>query len=286
MSTPAVSLFVRNLSKGSCFGAIILTASHNPGGKDEDFGIKFNNAAGAPATENITGRIFENTKKIQQYKTLDTDIPFSYEKDFNITVEANGSVEVKIVSSTALYVETMKNLFDFDKLDKLFSRNDFWFVFDGLHGASGPYAVEIFHKILGVKIENLLNCDNLADFGGHHPDPNLVYAKTLVEKMDTDKKRDPSSVPDFGAACDGDADRNMILGKQFFISPSDSIAMITSNFKSIKNLNRENGLVGVARSMPTSSALDRVAKKLGYKVNLILIISAMKLLQVGSSLGI
>jgi phosphoglucomutase len=259
---------VRNLSKGTCFGAIILTASHNPGGVDEDFGIKFNNAAGAPATENITGRIFENTKKIQNYRTLETEQSFSFQKDFTINVDGHGLVEVNIVSSTALYVDTMKNLFDFDKLQNLFSRNDFWFVFDGLHGASGPYAVEIFHKILGVKMENLLNCDNLPDFGGHHPDPNLVYAKALVEKMDYLKQRDPSLVPDFGAACDGDADRNMILGKQFFISPSDSIAMITSNFKSIKNLNRENGLVGVARSMPTSSALDRVAKKLGYKVYL------------------
>ncbi len=272
MSTPAVSLFVRNLSKGTCFGAIILTASHNPGGKDEDFGIKFNNAAGAPATENITGKIFENTKKLQNYKTLETEQTFSFQKDFSINVEGHGLVKVNIVSSTALYVDTMKNLFDFDKLKKLFSRNDFSFVFDGLHGASGPYAVEIFHKILGVKMENLLNCDNLPDFGGHHPDPNLVYEKALVEKMDYEKKRDPSTIPDFGAACDGDADRNMILGKQFFISPSDSIAMITSNFKSIKNLNRENGLVGVARSMPTSSALDRVAKKLGYKVNSILIL--------------
>lgn len=269
MSTPAVSLFVRNLPQGTCFGAIILTASHNPGGKDEDFGIKFNNSAGAPAVESVTGKIFEQTKKMTSYSTLGVNEGhrFSYDKDFIIQLEGGKNVEVVIPSSTELYVATMKNLFDFDKLAKLFARKDFSFTFDGLHGAAGPYAKEIFHKILGVKEENLLACDNFPDFGGHHPDPNLVYAKELVEKMDISKKKQPQEVPDFGAACDGDADRNMILGKQFFVSPSDSIAMIAANYKSIKNLNREKGLVGVARSMPTSSALDRVARKLGLKAN-------------------
>lgn len=270
MSTPAVSLFVRTENKENnsvCFGAIILTASHNPGGKDEDFGIKFNNSAGAPATENITNKIFENTKKMKVYKTLNTEKKFNIESDFYFTIEENSKIEVKIVSSTELYIETMKLLFDFDKLQRLFARKDFSFIFDGLHGASGPYTIEIFQKIFGVKTENLLNCDNLPDFGGHHPDPNLVYAKLLVKKMDIDKKMDANQVPDFGAACDGDADRNMILGKQFFMSPSDSIAMITAFHKSIKYLNREKGLIGVARSMPTSSALDRVAKKLGLKVS-------------------
>jgi len=270
MSTPAISLFVRNENKESlvCFGAIILTASHNPGGKDEDFGIKFNNSAGAPATENITNKIFENTKKMKIYKTLNSEKTFNLETDFSLSIEGT-KVEVKIVSSTELYKENMKQLFDFDKIKKLFSRKDFSFVFDGLHGVSGPYAVEIFKNEFGVKTENLLNCDNLPDFGGHHPDPNLVYAKTLVEKMDIAKKVDATLVPDFGAACDGDADRNMILGKQFFISPSDSIAIIAAQYKSIKYLNQVKGLRGVARSMPTSSALDRVAHKLGLKVILI-----------------
>jgi phosphoglucomutase len=270
MSTPAVSLLVRAQPKDSCFGAIILTASHNPGGPHEDLGIKFNNAAGAPAPENITSKIFNCSKNITHYFILNHEKNFSLKEDSHIKIKRNDQVldfTIKIQSTTALYVETMQKLFDFTKLKSLFSRSDFKFAFDAMHGASGAYAVEIFNKILAVPKECLYNCETLEDFGGLHPDPNLVYAKNLVQVMDINNQRsEDSSVPDFGAACDGDADRNMILGKRFFVSPSDSLAMIVSNYKLIQNLNRGRPLAGVARSMPTSGALDRVAKAMGIKV--------------------
>ncbi len=290
MSTPAVSLLVRNQPQDQCFGAIVLTASHNPGGPHEDLGIKFNNAAGAPAPENVTTKMFECSKIISHYYLLDYTESFSLEQSTKIKIKRNANSEeftdfsVKIQSTTSLYVETMQKLFDFDKLRTLFSRKDFNFAFDAMHGASGPYAVEIFNKILGVSNEFLYNCETLEDFGGLHPDPNLVYAKNLVEVMDiANKKPQDENVPDFGAACDGDADRNMILGKRFFISPSDSLAMIVSNYKLIPNLNRGKPLSGVARSMPTSGALDRVAKEMGINVRKNLIFSVMRLRQVGSS---
>ena len=249
MSTPAVSLKVKNLT--DCFGAIVLTASHNPGGQHEDFGIKFNNSSGAPALENITSKIFENTKILTYYNTIDYE--FSINQPVKLLLE-NESFEVEIESSTSLYISLMKELFDFNKIQILFDRKDFSFIFDAMHGASGPYAIEIFHNIFKVPIDRLFNCNTLPDFGGIHPDPNLVHAHDLVEKMKDS---------DFGAACDGDADRNMILGRNFFVSPSDSIAIIAANHNLIPSLK----VKGVARSMPTSSALDRVANKLGIKVS-------------------
>lgn len=267
MSTPAISLLVRNQSNGECFGAVILTASHNPGGEHEDLGIKFNNAAGAPAPEGITSKIFQNSKGIKSIKIIDYQNEFNLSENKKINIEIFGEFEIFIESSTRSYIEKMQELFDFTKLKVLFGRKDFKFAFDAMHGVSGPYAIEIFHKILGVPQEHLNDCNILPDFGGLHPDPNLVYAKKLVKVMDIAKiiNNNLDEIPDFGAACDGDADRNMILGKQFFISPSDSLAMITANYKLIPNLNREGGLKGVARSMPTSSAVDRVAEKLGIK---------------------
>jgi phosphoglucomutase len=270
MSTPAVSLLVRHQPNSECFGAIILTASHNPGGEHEDLGIKFNNAAGAPAPENITAKMFQCSKEIKTYHILDTDTEFSLKEDSIIRIGdeeiSATNFYIKIESSTKLYTETMQKLFDFNKLKSLVSRNDFKFAFDAMHGASSQYAVEIFHNVLGMPLKCLYNCSNLPDFGGLHPDPNLVYAKNLVKVMDIGSHRpEDDSVPDFGAACDGDADRNMILGKRFFISPSDSLAIIVANYKLIPNLNREGGLAGVARSMPTSGALDRVAQKMGIK---------------------
>jgi phosphoglucomutase len=266
MSTPAVSLLVRKQPKDSCFGAIILTASHNPGGENEDLGIKFNNSVGAPAPENVTAKMFDITKKIEIYHILDYQNKFSLTEDISLKINDNEDFSVKIESTTKLYVESMQKLFDFEKLKSLFNRKDFKFAFDAMHGASSTYAVEIFNKILGVDMRNLYNCKTLPDFGGLHPDPNLVYAKNIVDVMDVFNNRpQDENVPDFGAACDGDADRNMILGKRFFVSPSDSLAMIVANYTSIPNLNRNGGLSGVARSMPTSGALDRVAAKMKIK---------------------
>jgi phosphoglucomutase len=290
MSTPAISLLIRNQPANECFGAFILTASHNPGGPHEDLGIKFNNAAGAPAPENVTAKLFQCTKDITSYKILDFDGNFSLINDTNIKVLQNDLIEreftIRIESSTKLYVEKMQELFDFDLFKTLFERQDFKFAFDAMHGASGPYALEIFNKILGVDLQHLYDCNILPDFGGLHPDPNLVYAKNIVEVMDIACKQDLNQIPDFGAACDGDADRNMILGKRFFVAPSDSLAVIVANYKSIKNLNRPNGLNGVARSMPTSGALDRVANKMGIKVYYLFKFSVTKPQQDGNFLEI
>jgi phosphoglucomutase len=169
---------------------------------------------------------------------------------------------VKIISSTDNYVEQMKELYDFDLLRQLFHRKDFHFSFDALSGISGPYAKAIFHEELGCDVKSLHNCDPLADFGGHHCDPNLTYAHDLVEIMDVFGHNNKQDIPDFGAACDGDADRNMILGKRFFVTPSDSLAVLAANSKAIL---KGKPLLGVARSMPTSGALDKVAAKLGIK---------------------
>jgi phosphoglucomutase len=274
MSTPAVSLEIR--STENCFGAIILSASHNPGGENEDFGIKFNNASGAPAPENITSKMFKNSKELNSYKSLNISELISLKLNENTLLEFldennnSRSCEVLITSTTDKYIKKMKELFDFEKLRRLFNRKDFKFCFDGMHGASGPYAYELFSKEFNVSQDNLFNCNILPDFGGHHPDPNLVHAKKLVDLLDIKLQKigkELENVYDFGAACDGDADRNMILGKQFFISPSDSIAIIAANMHLIPSLlvNKEKG---VARSMPTSGALDRVAEKMGIKVNM------------------
>lgn len=175
-----------------------------------------------------------------------------YEHNFHVTV----------ASSTAVYYDLLKTLFDFDELKRFVSRPDFNMVFDGMHGVSGPYATLLFHEVLGVPQENLFRCNVLPDFGHGHPDPNLTYAADLVEKMGIFNHKD--NAPDFGAACDGDADRNMILGKNFFVTPSDSVAVLTANYKSIPFL--RGGISGAARSMPTSGALDRVTEKLGIPV--------------------
>ena len=173
---------------------------------------------------------------------------------------------VTVVDSTASYEELMRSLFDFDQLKAFVNRPDFSLLFDGMHGASGPYATRIFRDVFGLSESKcLLRCNVLPDFGHGHPDPNLTYAEDLVKKMgvfDTERTFD---APDFGAACDGDADRNMILGKNFFVTPSDSIAIIAANYKSIPYL-RAGGVSGVSRSMPTSGALDRVAAKLGLPI--------------------
>ena len=274
MSTPAVSLLIRSQPKNECYGAFILTASHNPGGPNDDIGpnddmgIKFNGDNGAAIPEGKNLQIFEESKKIEKYYILDTEEKYPLDKPSEISVEEDGKIRkipIEIESTTKRYVEEMQKLFDFDLIKTLFQRKDFEFVFDALNGISGPYALAIFNEIFKVPLENLDKCHPLPDFGGIHPDPNLVHAKDLDEKMDVFKKDLNKKVPDFGAACDGDADRNIIFGPRMLVSPSDSLAVITNNAEIIKSLSRNGPLKGVARSMPTSGAVDRVAKKKNLK---------------------
>ncbi|MEL6553279.1 MAG: alpha-D-glucose phosphate-specific phosphoglucomutase [Cyanobacteria bacterium J06621_11] len=247
LSTPAASCLIR---KYGAIGGIVLSASHNPGGPEGDFGVKYNVSNGGPAPEKITNAIFENTKSISEYKITEAE---------DIDLDSLGSSEVagmavEIVDSVADYVELMEKLFDFDKIRQLLT-SDFSMCMDSLHAVTGPYAKQIFEQALGAKAGTVTNGEPLEDFGGGHPDPNLVYAHDLVETMFA------KDAPDFGAASDGDGDRNMILGNNFFVNPSDSLALIAANAKLVPGY--KDGLSGVARSMPTSQAADRVAEKLG-----------------------
>ncbi|KAL6187512.1 hypothetical protein ACLB2K_038910 [Fragaria x ananassa] len=266
LSTPAVSAVVRERvgadgSKAS--GAFILTASHNPGGPNEDFGIKYNMGNGGPAPESITDKIYENTTQIKEYLTVDlpeVDIIKPGVTSFEVE---GGTFTVDVFDSASDYVKLLKSIFDFDSIRKLLSSPKFTFCFDALHGVGGAYAKRIFVEELGAKEDSLLNCVPKEDFGGGHPDPNLTYAKELVARMGLGKS-DTQNPPEFGAAADGDADRNMILGKRFFVTPSDSVAIIAANaVEAIPYFS--SGLKGVARSMPTSAALDVVAKHLNLK---------------------
>lgn len=261
LSTPAMSHLIRTHNKDSvtCMGAILLTASHNPGGPTEDFGIKFNAQNGGPALETLTNLIFEKSKVITQISKVELpQIDISQIGEHKGLVDDSREWRVSVIDSCADYVKLMKNLFDFDMMKKLVARPDFKVCFDGMHGVSGPYALAVLRDELGVKEESLMRCEVLEDFGGSHPDPNLTYAPELVKKMGVFENK--ADAPDFGAACDGDADRNMILGKNFFVTPSDSVAIITANFKRIPYLS--GGIKGAARSMPTSAALDNVLAKM------------------------
>lgn len=267
LSTPAVSAVVRERvgadgSKAS--GAFILTASHNPGGPNEDFGIKYNMENGGPAPESITDKIYENTTKIKEYLTVelpDVDIAKVGVTTFSVD---GGTFDVDVFDSASDYVKLMKSIFDFEFIRKLLSSPKFTFCYDALHGVAGAYAKRIFVEELGAKESSLLNCVPKEDFGGGHPDPNLTYAKELVARMGLGKSTTQDEPPEFGAAADGDADRNMILGKRFFVTPSDSVAIIAANaVEAIPYFSA--GLKGVARSMPTSAALDVVAKHLNLK---------------------
>jgi len=251
-ATPAVSAAIRKLK---ATGGIILTASHNPGGPDEDFGVKYNVANGGPASSGVTNAIFELSKTISTYKTCDlVDIDISQPKTYKF-----GSFTVEIIDATDIYVDLLKTIFDFDTLKTFSCRKDFRLFVSGLHGVAGPYIERIFGKELGQGPENMTAHKPLPDFGKGHPDPNLVYAKSLVSVMFAE------NAPDFGAAFDGDADRNMILGNNFFVTPSDSVAVIAANAECIPYFAK--GLKGVARSMPTSSALDFVAKAKGIQLH-------------------
>ncbi|KAF7133186.1 hypothetical protein RHSIM_Rhsim09G0093200 [Rhododendron simsii] len=268
LSTPAVSAVIRERvgSDGSkASGAFILTASHNPGGPHEDFGIKYNMENGGPAPEGITDRIFENTKTIKEYLIAE-DLPDVDISAIGITsfCGPEGQFDVDVFDSATDYVKLMKSIFDFESIRKLLSCPKFTFCYDALHGVAGAYAKRIFVEELGAQESSLLNCVPKEDFGGGHPDPNLTYAKELVARMGLGKSSSEVEPPEFGAAADGDADRNMILGKRFFVTPSDSVAIIAANaVQAIPYFS--GGLKGVARSMPTSAALDVVAKHLNLK---------------------
>ena len=246
LSTPAASLLIR---KRGAFGGIILSASHNPGGPDGDFGIKYNSGNGGPAPEKLTEAIFAKSRSISQYRILD-----GAEIDLDKIGESNfGNMVVEVIDPVSDYAELMESLFDFELMRNLL-QGDFSICFDAMHAVTGPYAREILENRLGAKPGSVVNAIPLADFGGGHPDPNLTYAEDLVKIMYGEDS------PDFGAASDGDGDRNMILGRHFFVTPSDSLAVIAANARLVPGY--REGLDGVARSMPTSGAVDRVAKSL------------------------
>ena len=247
LSTPAASNLIR---QRQAIGGIILSASHNPGGPDGDFGVKVNGANGGPTPASFTDAVFECTKTLEQYSIVDAaaiaiDTPGSH---------SIGAMQVEVIDGVDDFVALMQQLFDFDRIRELI-RSDFPLAFDAMHAVTGPYATRLLGDILGAPAGSVRNGVPLEDFGGGHPDPNLTYAHELAELLlDGEEFR-------FGAACDGDGDRNMILGQHCFVNPSDSLAVLTANATVAPAY--ANGLAGVARSMPTSSAVDVVAKELG-----------------------
>jgi phosphoglucomutase len=246
LSTPAVSHLIR---KRQAFGGLILSASHNPAGPDEDFGIKYNIGNGGPAPEPVTEAIYDRTRRISQYRILETpDIDLDL-----VGLQRAGGMEVEVVDPVADYAALMERLFDFDGIAQLF-RGGFRMRFDAMHAVTGPYATEILERRLGAPEGTVVNGTPLPDFGGGHPDPNLVHARQLVDEMLG------QDAPDFGAASDGDGDRNMILGRGTYVGPGDSLAILAANAHLLPAF--AGGLKGVARSMVTSEAVDRVAEKL------------------------
>ena len=248
LSTPAASCIIR---KCRTSGGIILSASHNPGGPDEDFGIKFNTPNGGPAPEGITEAIYARTREITEYRILDTD---DIDLDM-VTTFSLGDTRVEIIDPVADYAALMDELFDFGRIRQLFNSGLFRMRFDAMHAITGPYARHILEDILGAEPGTVINGIPREDFGGGHPDPNLVHAHEVVD-LTTGR-----GAVDFAAASDGDGDRNMILGRNFFVTPSDSLAVMAANAHHIKGY--AGGIRGVARSMPTSQAVDRVAGALG-----------------------
>ncbi|MET0170817.1 MAG: alpha-D-glucose phosphate-specific phosphoglucomutase [Agrobacterium vaccinii] len=247
LSTPAASNIIR---KYKAFGGIVLSASHNPGGPNEDFGIKYNIGNGGPAPEKITDAIFDRTKNIQTYKIAEAA---------DIDLDTIGSSDVagmtvEVIDSVTDYTTLMEELFDFGAIRNLIA-GGFKVVVDSMSAVTGPYAVEIIEKRLGAPSGSVWNSVPLQDFGGHHPDPNLVHAKEMYDDVMS------ADGPDFGAASDGDGDRNMVVGKGMFVTPSDSLAIIAANATLAPGY--ASGIAGIARSMPTSAAADRVAEKLG-----------------------
>ena len=249
LSTPAASCVIR---KYAAAGGLILSASHNPGGPDGDFGIKYNMANGGPATEKVTESIYARTLEISDFRSVGgEDIPLdslgSYQLD---------EMQIEVIDPVADYAALMADIFDFDAIRGLLS-SGFRMRFDAMHAITGPYAKRILERQLGAPKGTVINGVPLEDFGGHHPDPNLVHAAELVAMT-----KGPDGV-DFAAASDGDGDRNMILGRDFFVTPSDSLAVLAANATLIPA--HSNGIPGVARSMPTSQAVDHVAAALGIE---------------------
>jgi len=249
LSTPAASCVIR---KRGADGGLVLSASHNPGGPDEDFGVKYNIGNGGPAPENITDAIFKRTREIREYRIMETP-----DLDLDALGETVlGDMAVEVIDPVADYKELMASLFDFDAIRALFA-SGFSMRFDAMHAITGPYARAILVEELGASAQSVVNAIPLPDFGGGHPDPNPVWAKELVDLMLSD------DAPDFGAASDGDGDRNMILGRNIYVTPSDSLAVLAANAHLAPGY--KGGVKGIARSMPTSGAADRVAAKLGVK---------------------
>lgn len=252
LSTPAASCVIR---KYKACGGIILSASHNPGGPNGDFGIKFNGENGGPATETVSNAIYQHTLDITDYKTIEAeDIDLDQLGVQKLNVANQTGTEIEIIDPVTDYADLMESLFDFKSMRLLLANGQFRMCFDAMHAVTGPYAKEILENRLGAAAGTVINGVPLEDFGGGHPDPNLVHAHELVKLLNGD---DPL---DFGAASDGDGDRNMVHGKGFYLNPCDSLAVIAANAHLVPAYS--DGIAGVARSMPTSRAVDRVAAAL------------------------
>ena len=251
LSTPAVSCLIR---KYKAAGGIVLSASHNPGGVDGDFGIKFNIANGGPAPTSFTDATYEISKNLTEYQIAETDdIPLDRQHSCYM-----GEMKIDVIDSVSDYADLMEHLFDFPAIKSLFTSGLLAMCFDAMHAVTGPYAREIFAKRLSANVDALINSIPLEDFGGGHPDPNLAHAQELVARLNAGP-----NAPGFGAASDGDGDRNMILGRNFFVNPSDSLAIMTANAHLLPGY--KQGICGVARSLPTSRAVDKVAEVVGIK---------------------
>jgi len=249
LSTPAASKLI---TKYEALGGIILSASHNAGGPLGDFGVKFDTANGGPAPEILTDKIFNISSNLREYKITDIS-PISLDK---IGTYQLGNMKIEIIDPVKDYADLMAEIFNFEKIAKLLQSDSFSMCFDAMHAVTGPYAHAILEDQLGAPKGTVIRGRPLPNFGGGHPDPNLAHAKQLVEMMYQE-----SNAPNFGAASDGDGDRNMIMGDYFFVTPSDSLAILTANAHLIPAYS--GGLKGVARSMPTSEAVDKVAEKMG-----------------------
>ena len=249
LSTPAVSALIR---RRHAAGGLVLSASHNPGGPEGDFGIKLNVANGGPAPERVTEAIYAHTQRIDHYLTVEAE-PIPLDREGGHTL---GEMRVEVIDPVADYAALMEELFDFAAIRTLFE-GGFRMRFDAMHAVTGPYAKEILEHRLGAPAGTVINGEPKPDFGGGHPDPNLAHAEELVAELYGDNP------PDLGAASDGDGDRNMILGPGFFVTPSDSLAVLTANAELVPGY--KGRMAGVARSMPTSAAADRVAEALGLE---------------------